>query len=222
MGGVLEITAEPECTWLPQGWLFDAAVQAIARRLPDAELAERLRASTVEDGSGYADLRKLDAPAFGEVVQAARAAVVETVHEGPRPGAEPSAFARLVWGQSLLATLLAADPRWSFEEESVGTLVIADGVEWTASPAAFRLAVEHLAGAVRHADPALADRLLTSPSLAEADAATFRRALVAVTWMRDRYAPDVVLEAKSPAVLGELWPSWMELAERMAADPRSG
>src|SRR4051794_38632433 len=101
MGGVLEITAEPESTWLPQGWLFDAAVRAIARQLPDAGLAERLRTATTEDGNGYADQRKLDASAFGDVVRAARAAVVETIRVGPRPGTEPSAFARLVWGQSL-------------------------------------------------------------------------------------------------------------------------
>ncbi len=210
MGGVLDITADPPATWLPQSRVFDGALRALAAELPgDPELAGRL-ASAGEGGVAYADLRTLEPERFRALVVAARRAVAVELRRG---AAVQSAVKRLRYGQSLLRALLEADPRARpahGEEE----LAIREGVVWRAPAPAVRLAREHLAAAAG-GDPASLDlRALPPPG--------FAPLLDAAAWMEARYAPGTNLEAHADAALAVLHPPIGELAARLRTDPRAG
>jgi hypothetical protein len=227
MGGVLRISEEPRSVWLPQGWIFDAALRALGREVDDPELAAELEAAQVEEGGGFKDLTALDADRFREIADAARRAVDATIAEGPRPGAEPSGFARQVWGQSLLAALLALDPRADDgAEDHEGRLVISDHDTWRAPAPAQRLALEHLAASLRFPDRPAAERLLAGrqtgvADVSDLDATAYQRMIPALKWMTMRYAPAQVLEADAEALTRTVWPPLAELAQRMNADPRA-
>ena len=104
MGGVLEITARPPATWLPQGWLFDAALRSLACSVAEEnpELARDLADAEIESGGGYRDLRNLPAEQFIPLVHAAKEAVDHALEQGPARGAERSAYLRLVCSPPVL------------------------------------------------------------------------------------------------------------------------
>ena len=110
MAGTLEIN-ERYC-WMPAGWLFDHALEAIAARvgLTDSALGEELRHFRTESG-GYGDLKGLDGQRFQlfrEAVQAARDAAFE---DGPAAFAKPEFFPGYLGQLDALLQGLRTDPR---------------------------------------------------------------------------------------------------------------
>lgn len=230
MGGVLQISSVPRVTWLPQGWLFDAAVRSLAacvRGHPD--LVARLTASQVESGGGYLDVSGLPAEMMNALVDAAGAAVDQSLASGPALGAERSAYLRLVYGLSLLKALLEDDPRAAERvPDGTGRMLITQSTEWTAPAPVFDLALEHLAAPLRLVAVEDAQRLIAGRHSAgrqlvdvrDLPADVFSRLLSATAWMSERYVPGSVLEANAEEFFTAAYPSLEELRASIEADAR--
>ncbi len=209
MGGVLQISARPPVTWLPQSRVFDPALEAVAGELgADTELARQLEAASAE--TGYADVRALAPERFRALADAASRALAAELARGP---ARADARLHLRYGMSLLRALLAADERAAVAPGEA-ELPIRDDVVWQAPAAIVRLAREHLAAAAG-GDAGAIDLQAITPG-------AFGAVLDAVGWMATRYAPEANLEANAVAPLAVLHPPIVELAALVRADPRAG
>jgi hypothetical protein len=220
VSGALEISSAPEAIWFPSGWVYDDVLDRLAAAVPaEAELFESAKA---DGGFAYADLRVFSAERFAPLAAAARSTVREVLEAGPEPGDDARSFAQLVFGLSLLAGMLSADPRAGVDAPAPGRLVISPDVSWNAPGRAYELACEHLAGSAWSASGLLALRLLREePDVGFLDAEAFGSLLFAVDWMNERYAPQRNLVAAADAYFTEVGPHIGELFELIRADPRT-
>jgi hypothetical protein len=220
VSGALEISAAPESIWLPSGWVYDDVLERLAAAVPDeAELFELAKA---DGGFAYADLREFPAERFAPLAAAARSTVREVLEAGPEAGDDARSFAQLVFGLSLLAGMLSADPRAGLAAPAAGRLVLSPTATWSAPGPAYELVREHLAGAAWSASGLLALRLLREdPDIGFLDAEAFGDLLFAVDWMNERYAPQRNLVAAADAYFTEVAPHIQALFELVRADPRT-
>ncbi|RKQ92732.1 hypothetical protein C8N24_2585 [Solirubrobacter pauli] len=219
MSGSASITAAPEAVWMPSGWIFDDALERLAVAVP-AE-AEMLEETIASNGALALDLRALPAERFAALATAARAAVRDVIDAGPEPGEDPSWFAPQVYGLSLFAGLLNADPR-AGEEPPAGQIEVAPGAVWHAPGRAYALIAEHLAGDIRPTSGLLAGSLLHGDAdLGRLDEDRFRAFLPGLDFMATRYVPGANLDAFADAFFAEIAPHVAALRDLFAADPRT-
>jgi hypothetical protein len=167
-------------------------------------------------------LREFPAERFAPLAAAARSAVREVLHAGPEPGDDTRPFAQLVFGLSLLASMLAADLRAGYVPPPPGRLVISSSATWDAPGPVFELVCEHLAGAAWSASGLLAIRMLrVDPDLRSVDASAFGELVFAVDWMAERYAPQRNLVAAADAYFTRVAPHVGALFDVVRADPRT-
>lgn len=70
MGGVLLVSAAPEATWLPPGWIFDDALDRLAAAVPAER--EQLELAIESSGAYPVDLRAHAPERFAPLAAAAR------------------------------------------------------------------------------------------------------------------------------------------------------
>lgn len=90
MAGTLEIGEE--LCWMPAGWVYDNALEAMASCIDNTELAGTLLASRVDVNGGYLDLRGWGVESISALRDAAKKASTEFETRGADGFAMPEYY----------------------------------------------------------------------------------------------------------------------------------
>jgi hypothetical protein len=115
MAGTLVINAHAD--WLPAGWVYDNALEAVAAELRehDAAPADDCLAARTTMSQGYFDLTNLDAERYRKFLSAAEQALSTIQSVGASAVARRDAYSGYLHQIHKLCDLLRADPRATVE-----------------------------------------------------------------------------------------------------------
>lgn len=253
MSSILEVSEE--ASWSVQSWVYDAALRSLAAELEssNAELAQFLLrmqtdhgleesfgmperdivASGLDYGFGFCELTSLDTATFRKLVDGIykafdRATVPEMGVFRAEFYSEIS-YMTFITGFSVLKALLRTDPRSGENQSISGSLLIREGVLWTAPAWAYDMVLELMHGYLSLEDREFARKLLASRANNTGNAIHDLRAVEELLYsqlvevakaIRSQYGGGGRNAAIAPTFRSHLSPKVEELTDLIVNDPR--
>jgi hypothetical protein len=109
MSATLQISANSY--WMPSGWIYDNALEAMASQLSDAPELASMLLDNCSDMSLLLDLSRMAPEPFQRLLRAAESALADTTQTGASAFAQPEFFPAYERKLKQLVDLMRADPR---------------------------------------------------------------------------------------------------------------